>query len=318
MRLSTTLYQQVGQNLRGKIVLIAGGTSGIGLEAAKAYQKLGAQLVIGSRSDEKANIASAAINSTDGPKPVFYPLNLFSFKSVSSFVDSYSKNIGMVPDVLLNNAGLMMKERTLTEDKEEATMQANFLSQALLTLKLLKKNLDRASWEQQVRIVFTGAAAHKQASPDFMDDSAVDKYDFWGTYLQSKLAQVSFSNGLQRMISSTHPLYLPESVRFLSSRSDVDLLSVTVDPGWIKTGLLREEYGFSEADIKKKLGGAKMTHQEGSKILVWAGTCPRESLGNGGVFIAKQRIFAENKHAKQKEYQDRVMNWTLHKIGPYL
>jgi NAD(P)-dependent dehydrogenase (short-subunit alcohol dehydrogenase family) len=87
-------------------------------------------------------------------------------------------------DVLVNNAGLISKERVVTEDGCELTLQVNHLAHFLLTLRLLERSAPR-------RIVNVASAG--QERPDFGDLMLERGYELWRAYRQSKLAQIMFA-----------------------------------------------------------------------------------------------------------------------------
>jgi NAD(P)-dependent dehydrogenase (short-subunit alcohol dehydrogenase family) len=87
-------------------------------------------------------------------------------------------------DVLVNNAGIIEPERRVTEDGYELTIQVNYLSHFLLTLRLL----ERAAPKRVVNVASAG-----QERPDFDDLMLEHGYDAWRAYRQSKLAQIMFA-----------------------------------------------------------------------------------------------------------------------------
>ncbi len=87
-------------------------------------------------------------------------------------------------DVLVNNAGVIERERRVTEDGYELTFQVNYLSHFLLTLRLLERAAPR-------RVVNVASAG--QERPDFDDLMLEHGYEPWRAYRRSKLAQIMFA-----------------------------------------------------------------------------------------------------------------------------
>src|ERR1700709_2330242 len=104
----------------GKLAVITGANSGIGLEAAKALAIAGADLVIATRSAEKGEAAVAEIKRVaPNPEVSRETLDLASLDSVHDFADGRISD-GRAIDLLINNAGIMaIPARTLTVDDFE-------------------------------------------------------------------------------------------------------------------------------------------------------------------------------------------------------
>jgi NAD(P)-dependent dehydrogenase (short-subunit alcohol dehydrogenase family) len=107
-------------DLSGKTVLITGANTGIGLDTAVILARMGAKIIVGSRSDERALAAVKKIKQQSGNNNVDYPvsLDLTSFKSVRNFVDVLNKKNEQI-HILINNAGIMMSPHGVTEDGYE-------------------------------------------------------------------------------------------------------------------------------------------------------------------------------------------------------
>ena len=102
-------------------------------------------------------------------------------------------------DVLVNNAGLVMGRRELTEDGYERTFAVNHLAPFLLTNLLL----DRLRASAPARVVTTSSDAHRAGHMDLDDLQGERSWSSWGAYGASKLANVLFTRELARRLAGT-------------------------------------------------------------------------------------------------------------------
>ena len=130
-------------SMEGRVVLITGANSGVGLETARALHRRGAIVILGCRSRDRALVAmkdidpsrdddgaaggsgdmSASRSSGRGGRMHFLPLDLTSQKSVRDASSAF-RRMGLPLHVLINNAGVMMKDKKVTEDACEVTLAA--------------------------------------------------------------------------------------------------------------------------------------------------------------------------------------------------
>jgi NAD(P)-dependent dehydrogenase (short-subunit alcohol dehydrogenase family) len=101
--------------------------------------------------------------------------------------------------VLVNNAGLMLRERVLTDDGLETTFAVNHLAYFLLT-RLLEPALRAGA---PARVVNVASRAHESGALRFDDLMGEHTYDGWLAYAQSKLANVVFTYELARRLAGS-------------------------------------------------------------------------------------------------------------------
>lgn len=121
--------------------IVTGSNTGIGFETAKALIKQGATVILACRSLDRANDARTKLleaTKVAPSKAIVIKLDLCGFDSVKKFVKEF-KNLGLPLHGLINNAGIMMEERNLTQDGFEMVFTANHLSHFMLTLLLIKE-----------------------------------------------------------------------------------------------------------------------------------------------------------------------------------
>jgi NAD(P)-dependent dehydrogenase (short-subunit alcohol dehydrogenase family) len=192
----------------GRVFLITGATSGIGLEAARALARKGARVVMASRNLAKAE----ALRPEVGDSAEVRELDLGSLASVQAFASAWDGPI----DVLVNNAGIMAVPFARTVDGFESQFGTNFLGHFALTGLLLPRVTDR--------VVTLSSGVHRMGRIDLRDPNFEHRrYQRWIAYGQSKLADLMFAYELQR--------------RLLLAGSPVR--SMAAHPGYAATNLQR-------------------------------------------------------------------------------
>lgn len=189
-------------DLTGKIAIITGGNSGIGKEAAVEIARQGAHVVIAARNPTKAAAALTEIETRGDARGRVetIPIDLASFASVREFVEAFNAKHDRV-DILLNNAGLVLRKRTVTVDGHETQFQVNHLGHFLLT-NLLHGPLSRAA---PARVINVSSYAHSTARKglDFYDlDWEKRRYRGFGVYSATKLMNLLFTRELARRVDS--------------------------------------------------------------------------------------------------------------------
>src|SRR6201988_772031 len=123
--------------MKDKVVLITGGNAGIGKATAIALAKLGATVIIGCRDERKGIDAVRQIRLISGnPDVDLLLIDLASQKSVREAAEDFKERYSHL-HVLINNAGVFLPNREVTEDGIEKTFATNYLGHFLLTHLLL-------------------------------------------------------------------------------------------------------------------------------------------------------------------------------------
>ncbi len=187
-------------HMQGKTVLITGGNSGIGFETAVALARYGANVVFTSRDPHRGEHAVDEIRRRSAADVALMPLDLASFASIRAFAADFLQRYDNL-HVLHNNAGLVLSERTETEDGFETTFGVNHLGHFLLTDLLL----DRVKAGAPARIVNVSSRAHRFARGglDFDDLQSTNSYGGMRAYARSKLANIYFTRELARRLQGT-------------------------------------------------------------------------------------------------------------------
>jgi NAD(P)-dependent dehydrogenase (short-subunit alcohol dehydrogenase family) len=204
-------------DLSGKTIVVTGGNSGIGYEAAVQFARKNANVVLACRSIPKAQGAADAITaSQSGAKVEVMELDLSSLASIRSFADAFHQRHPQL-QVLCNNAGVMAIPYRQTVDGFEMQFGTNHLGHFALTGLLL----DRLLGSEGSRVVNVSSSAHRMGSIRFDDLQWKNNYRKWPAYGQSKLANLLFTFELQRRLD----------------HAGAKTMSVACHPGYAATNL---------------------------------------------------------------------------------
>ena len=182
---------------QGKTALVTGANTGIGFHTARVLAERGARVLLGCRDQDKATAAISAIKAIAPQADVVWlPLDLASLQSIASASEQIKASESRL-DLLINNAGVMVPPRTLTEDGFELQLGVNHLGHFALTLQLLPLLMAQAN----ARVVNVSSLAHRGAKIDFDDLMAEQNYSRMQRYQMSKLANMLFTLSLnQRLV----------------------------------------------------------------------------------------------------------------------
>src|ERR1700693_5328781 len=185
--------------MAGKVVLVTGGTGGIGKATAIGLAALGARVGITGRDLARTGQVAAEIRTASGNPAVDpFAADMSSQAQVrrlaAAVLDAYPRL-----DVLVNNVGGFWAHRHPTADGLEHTFAVNHLASFLLTNLLL----DRLKASAPARIVTVYSGAHTTGKIDFGDLQGERRYSGQRAYSQSKLANVMFTYELARRLEGT-------------------------------------------------------------------------------------------------------------------
>jgi NAD(P)-dependent dehydrogenase (short-subunit alcohol dehydrogenase family) len=187
---------------QGRTVLITGANSGIGFHTALELARQGAEVILPSRTEAKAQDAvSRILREVPAAKLVPEVLDLADLHSVRSFASRIQQRFpGESLDLLINNAGVMaIPKRELTPDGYERQFATNYLGPFALTA-LLFHSLKR---KPGTRIVIVSSTASNFGKIDFENLQSERRYNpMWQCYAQSKLADSVFALELQRRLTA--------------------------------------------------------------------------------------------------------------------
>jgi NAD(P)-dependent dehydrogenase (short-subunit alcohol dehydrogenase family) len=180
----------------GRIAVVTGANSGLGLETARELARAGAHVVIACRNTEKGAAASSDIAATVPNADLdVASLDLASLASIRAFAERFrSEHEGL--DLLVNNAGVMAPPRRETADGFELQLGTNHLGHFALTALLIGTMESR----EDPRVVTVSSGAHRMGRINFDDLQSTGHYRRWRAYGQSKLANLLFAFELDRRL----------------------------------------------------------------------------------------------------------------------
>ncbi len=186
--------------MRDKVVVITGASSGIGKETAIGLGKLGARLILVCRDRERGTSAIAELGRK-APQAAGVTLRVADLSSLAATRALAGELLAAAPriDVLVNNAGVIMPERTASADGLEMQFAVNHLAPFLLT-NLLR---DRLVASAPARVVTVASQVERKGTIDFDDLQAQRRYAPLTAYAQSKLANVLFTYELAQRLGGT-------------------------------------------------------------------------------------------------------------------
>lgn len=186
-------------SMEGRVCLITGASSGIGKASAEQLASMGAYVVMVCRGREKGERAKADVEAKSGSRSVELMLaDLTSFDSVRALSREYQETHDSL-HVLINNAGVALLRRAVTNDDLEETFQVNYLSPFLLTnllIPLLKRSAPS-------RIVNVSSVGHYGGHINFDDLQMEKDYAVMRAYSQSKLGLILFTHELAKRLEGT-------------------------------------------------------------------------------------------------------------------
>jgi NAD(P)-dependent dehydrogenase (short-subunit alcohol dehydrogenase family) len=263
----------------GRVAIVTGGNSGLGLAAARALAAAGAETILACRDTEKAEAAAASIRSAVPAATVAVEgLDLASLASVREFAERWAASRDGL-DLLINNAGVMAPPRRETADGFELQLGTNHLGHFALTGLLLP----RMGGREDARVVTVSSTAHKFGRIAFGNLQGERRYFRWRAYGQSKLANVLFARELD--------------LRLRGGGSDVK--SLAAHPGYAATNLqTAAPPAFDRAVFAVSNRLLAQSAEMGALPELYAATRPHL---DGGLFIGPDGFEEQRGHPKVVE-----------------
>jgi dehydrogenase/reductase SDR family member 12 len=273
------------QPMGGKVVLVTGATSGLGLAAAEAFARLGATVRLAVRSEQRGERARAQIVARSPGSDVQVDLcDLSDLKSVRRFAELLGGETGRL-DVLVNNAGTLTSERTLSVDGIELIFATNVLGPFLLT-NLLLPLLEQSKPARIINVSSGGMYTQRI----HLDDLQMTGGEFDGptAYARSKRAQIILSE------------------LWAERLQDTGIVVHAMHPGWADTPGLESSLPRFYALTKRLL----RTPQEGADTIVWLGTAARPARSSGGFWHDRRERPTHRVPQTKQTPQDHERLWT--------
>jgi NAD(P)-dependent dehydrogenase (short-subunit alcohol dehydrogenase family) len=259
--------------LQGKTVLVTGATNGIGEVSALELARMGAQVVVVSRSADKCATTVQNIQRTTGNQNVAYIAgdlsSLAGIRQVAStFLERYNRL-----DVLLNNAGGVFTSRQLSPDGYEMTFALNHLSYFLLTNLLLDTLKVTAKQHGEARVVNVSSGAHFGARNgiNFDDLNRQKSYSSFGVYAETKLMNVLFTIELARRLANT------------------GVTTNALHPGFVRTGFGKNNTSIVTA-VFSALQVFALSPEKGAETSIYLASSPEVKNVTAKYFDKKKAV----------------------------
>ena len=252
--------------MHGKVVVISGGTSGIGEVAAERLAGLGARLVLVARDRARGEATLARLRARGpgvGHVAHYADLSLIAdTKRVAAQIAATEPRI----DVLINNAGAMFGHRRVTADGLELTFATNHMSYFLLTHGLRERLLASAP----ARVVNTSSSAHRRADLDFEDLQSTRGYRGFMAYSRSKLCNILYTRELARRSAGT------------------GVTANCLHPGFVATRFGDASGGLFSYVVRASKQVFAISSEKGAETLVYLASSPEVATISGGYFYQCQ------------------------------
>ncbi|PKQ60733.1 hypothetical protein BZG01_20570 [Labilibaculum manganireducens] len=229
----------------GRVVLITGANSGLGLASAIEFARRNAHVIMACRNPEKAQEAvKYLLNLVPNASVDVLALDLGDLKSIRAFAEIVNERYEKL-DILMNNAGVMIPPYGKTKDGFETQFGTNYLGHFALTGLLLPKIIKTPA----SRIITLSSSSYylNNGKINFDDLQSEKKYGKWSAYAQSKLAILLFMRVLQLKLDDMN----------------AETISVASDPGAAMTNLQKMNKGVSRGEAKGDsitLSGSAQSH----------------------------------------------------------
>jgi NAD(P)-dependent dehydrogenase (short-subunit alcohol dehydrogenase family) len=263
-----------GIDLTGKVYVVTGATSGLGLVGARGLASAGATVVLAGRDEARLRSAAEAVTSETPTAAVeTVEIELDDLASVREAAAQISARFSRI-DVLINNAGVMFTPFERTKDGFELQLGVNHLGHFELTRCVMPLLLNAGS----ARVVNLSSDGHRISDIDLEDPNWEQRpYDKFMAYGSSKTANVLFTVALD------------------ARYRDSDVRSFAVHPGTVATSLSRH---MSRDDMKAMMALGEtgrepsaerprldvIPAEQGAATSVWAAVSD-ELSGLGGVYL---------------------------------
>lgn len=278
--------------MRGKIALVTGANSGMGLATTVELARKGAKVIMVCRNRQRGEEAQAAAKQKSHSEDIELMLcDLASLESIRSFAEEFTRKYPIL-DILINNAGVVTIKRQLTKDGFEMDLGVNHLGHFLLT-NLLLEPIKAA---EQGRIVVVASGAYKIGALHYEDPTLARRFNPAKAYARSKLANILFTKEL--------------AARLQGTRVTVNC----VHPGAVGTNIgVNRETGFGKS-ILKLLSYFFLTPEQGADTAIYLAT-ESDLQEVTGQYYYRRKNQELTPRAQNKQEAERLWQWSQEQVG---
>jgi NAD(P)-dependent dehydrogenase (short-subunit alcohol dehydrogenase family) len=247
------------EDLTGRVAVVTGANSGIGLAAATELARRGWALALVGRDAARLDAALVAVRAAANAPVTAHRCDFTVLDEVRMLAENLREAHPRI-DLLANNAGGAFPARRTTSDGYEKTIQVNHLAHFLLSHELRERM-------RGGRIVNTSSGTHSSGSldPDDLSSTGQTYLTRLGVYASAKQANILFAAE--------------------AARQWPDILSTSYHPGVVRTRFGNESPMFA---LFYRVSPFLRTPAKGADTLVWLATTNREQLTNGGYYMDRR------------------------------
>ena len=278
-RLHSKDFRPIDADLSGQTMVITGATGGLGLSSARELAALGARVVIVGRSEPKL---TSAVDSIKGDV-VPYQADLSLMSEIRRLAEQLLAEEDRI-DVLINNVGVLLPERQLTEEGIERTVAVDLAGHFLLT-NLLAERLVESAPSRIINVTSGGMYSEKIRPHDLQFEHG--EYKGAAAYARSKRGQVILTGMWAERFDGT---------------------GVTVHamhPGWAKTAGV----AGSLPTFDKVMRPFLRTPAEGADTIVWLAADPAPAETSGKLWFDRSQVEAHLVERTKESEEDREALW---------
>jgi NAD(P)-dependent dehydrogenase (short-subunit alcohol dehydrogenase family) len=248
--------------VQGKLCVITGATSGVGLATAEALARKGARLALVARDPGRGAKAEQCIRAVaSGAEIALHYADLSCLVEVRRIADELLRAYPRI-DVLVNNAGALFQRREVTTDALERTFALNHMAYFVLTEQLR----ERLAASAPARIVSVASRAHEGATLDLDDLNMERQYSGWLAYQRSKLANILWTRELARRLAGT------------------GVTANALHPGFVATRFGDNNGGWFKLVLGVGKRVAALRPDQGAETAVYLASAPGLESTSGGYF----------------------------------
>ncbi|MDG6978295.1 MAG: SDR family NAD(P)-dependent oxidoreductase [Nitrososphaerota archaeon] len=269
-----------------RVVVITGASDGIGAAAARQVKSHGDRVVVVGRSASKTKAVATELDSP------YYLVDFARLEDVRRFAAELKRDLPRI-DVLANNAGGIMGDRTVTADGYEMTMQVNHLAPFLLTNLLLDSLI-----ASKAAVIATSSTAHNWGGRlDFGDINLEHGYSRMGAYGKGKLMNILFTKELHRRYHAQ------------------GIAAAAFHPGVVRTNFSSEFGGSASILYTSFLKNLLASPEKGADTLVWLATTEPGKDWQSGEYYTKRKVKEPNKQAQDPKLAEDLWDLSARLVG---
>jgi NAD(P)-dependent dehydrogenase (short-subunit alcohol dehydrogenase family) len=272
--------------MRGRVCMVTGASSGLGKATVLGLARLGVQVVMVCRDEARGEAARQdIIKQSNNTNVELLVADLSSMAEVYALVETFRQRFDRL-HVLINNAGVYLRERQVTKDGFEQTFAVNYLAPFLLTNLLLE--LLKAS--APARIINVAGAYHRQGQLHFDDLQLTQGYTGARANNQSQLARVLFTYELARRLKGT------------------GVTANCLHPGSVRTDIMRDMPKTVQFLARTVFRPLFVSPEQGATTILYLASSPEVEAITEKYFVSKRPVLS-SRVSYNSELAKRL--WTM-------